>query len=59
MEDEAKETFLVTLRRPLRTMLTMQNFTYRTTDIVIEQALQMELEDEDEGMSMTLLNDLN
>ena len=55
IEDEAKETFLAALRRPLRTSLGMQNFKGYTTNIVIERALQMELEDEDDVMSITSL----
>ena len=55
MENEAKETCLAALHRPLQTMLNMQNFTGRTADTVIEWALQLELEKEDDGMSMTSL----
>ena len=55
MEDEAKETFLMALRRPFRTTLNMQNLTGQTTDTVIERTLQLELEEEDDGMSMTSL----
>ena len=51
-EDEAKETFLVALRRPLRTTLGLQNFTRQTVDTFIEKALQLELEDEENGLSM-------
>ena len=55
IEEEAKDTFLAALRRPLRTTLTTQSVKGETKDMVIEQALQLELEDEDEGLSLTSL----
>ena len=55
MGDEAKGTFLAALRRTLRTTLGMQNFMGQMTDTVIERALQLELEDEDDGLSMASL----
>ena len=55
MEDEAKETFLAALRRPLQTTLNTQNLTGQMADTVIERALQLELEEEDEGLSMASL----
>ena len=56
MEDEAKNTFLAALRQPLRNMLIItQCVKGKTVDIVIEWALQLELKDEGEGLSMASL----
>ena len=52
---EAKETFLAVLRWPIRTMLSTHSVKGETTDMVIERALQLELEEEDEGLSMASL----
>ena len=55
VDEEAKETFLAALRRPIRTTLNTHSVKGETSDMVIERALQLELEEEDEGLSMALL----
>ena len=47
--------FLATLRRPIWTTLNTHSVKGETSDMVIERALQLELEEEDEGLSMASL----
>ena len=54
-EDEARETFLAALRRSIRTALNSNSVKGETTDSVIERALQLELEEEEEAFSMSTL----
>ena len=54
-EDEAHEIFLAALRRPIRTTLNNKSVKGETTDMVIEQALQLELDEEEEAFSMSSL----
>ena len=54
-DDEARETFLATLRRPIRTTLNNNSVKGETTDMVIERALQLELNEEEEAYSMSSL----
>ena len=54
-EDEARETFLTALRRPIRTTLTNTSVKGETSDMVLERTLNLELDEEEEAFSMTLL----
>ena len=54
-EDEARETFLAALRRSIRMALNSNSVKGETTDLVIERALQLELEEEEEAFSMSTL----
>ena len=54
-EDEARETFLAALRRPIRATLNNNSVKGETTDMVIERALQLELDEEEERFSMSSL----
>ena len=54
-EDEARETFLTAQQRPLRTTLTNTSVKGETTDMVIERALNLELDEEEEAFSMSSL----
>ena len=54
-DDKARETFLATLWRPIRTMLNSHNVQRETTDMVIERVLQLELDEEEEEFSMSSL----
>ena len=53
--DETRETFLEALRRPIRTTLNTNSVKGKTTDMVIEGALQLELDEEEEGFSISSL----
>ena len=55
IDDEARETFLVALRRPIRKMLNNNSVKGETSDMVIERALQLELDEEEEAFSMSSL----
>ena len=54
-KDEAKDTFLTTLSKPIRMTVDMLDFTGQTTNKVINRVLQLEMEDIEETMSMTSL----
>ena len=54
-EDEACETFLAALRRPIRAALNNNSVKGETRDMVIERALQLELDEEEGAFSMTTL----
>ena len=55
IDEEARETFLAALRRLVRTTLNMHSVKGETADMTIERALQLKLEEEDEGLSMASL----
>ena len=52
-EHEACKTFLAALWRPIRTTLNNNSVKAETTDMVIERALQLELDEEEEAFSMS------
>ena len=54
-EDEAHETFLTALRRPIRTTLNNTNVKGETADMVTERALNLELDEKEETFSMSSL----
>ena len=52
-DDDARETFLAALRQPIRTTLNNSSVKGETTDMFIERALQLELdEEEDTGQEL-------